>query len=34
MKDPHVILVMPFNFILSGSHLYYRLPSVYYAMRL
>ena len=24
MIDPHVILAMPFNFILSSSHLYYR----------
>ena len=24
MIDPHVILAMPFNFILRSSHLYYR----------
>ena len=30
MIDPHVILAMPFNFILSSSHLYYRIPSFYY----
>ena len=29
MIDPHVILAMPFNFILRSSHLYYRSTPVF-----
>ena len=28
--DPHVILAMPFNFILSSSHSYYRNTQFFY----
>ena len=32
MIDPHVILAMPFNFILRSSHLFYRNPVFIMAM--
>ena len=30
MIDPHVILAMPFNFILRSSHLYYRNTQLFF----